>query len=394
MQNTWIDDASWVEADVIRSRRYLHRHPELSFQEQATSDYIYDKLVSYGISNIQRSVGNGHSVIARIEGVTNKGPTIALRADMDALPIEEETDLPFKSVYSGKMHACGHDAHTAILLGVANLMQHKKKKFHGTIVFIFQHGEEVKPGGAKSIMESGCLDDVDEIYGLHVDPQLNIGEMSYSYDYSSASSDSIQIAVQGKGGHASRPQEAVDSVIIAAEIITNLQTLISRNVDPFKPAVLTFGSVQAGGTAKNIIADQALIYGTLRTFSENIRLTIKEKLIKMVEAIALMNEGEVSINYQDGYPALLNNKEIVKQAVSVIKTQGAFKKVFERSPSLIGEDFAYYAQEIPGAFFQLGTSDPNFEERYPLHHPKFNIKEAALLKGVQLFISILSDRLN
>jgi len=259
MQNTWIDDANWVEADVIRARRYLHRHPELSFQEQATSDYIYNKLVGYGIPDIQHSVGNGHSVIARIEGVTDKGPTIALRADMDALPIEEETDLPFKSVHSGKMHACGHDAHTAILLGVANLMQHKKNEFHGTIVFIFQHGEEVKPGGAKSIMESGCLDDVDEIYGLHVDPQLNIGEMSYSYDYSSASSDSIQIAVQGKGGHASRPQEAVDSVIIAAEIITNLQTLISRNVDPFKPAVLTFGSVQAGGTAKNIIADQALI---------------------------------------------------------------------------------------------------------------------------------------
>lgn len=255
----------------------------------------YNKLVSYGLDNIQRNVGDGYGIVATIQGQIGEGPVIALRADMDALPIKEETDYPFVSKKPGVMHACGHDGHTAILLGVVHLIQSKRAEFRGSVVFVFQHGEEVKPGGAKSILTSGLLDKVEEIYGLHVDPQLTVGQMSYSLDYGSAASDSIKIEIQGKSGHASRPQEAIDSVIIASEIITNLQSLVSRTVAPFKPAVLTFGSVRAGGTAKNIIADQALIYGTIRTFSEEMRLLLKRKFIQMTKAIVEMSDGVVDI---------------------------------------------------------------------------------------------------
>lgn len=393
MRTDWLNDAQWLEADVIRIRRHLHQYPELSFQETATSDYIYQKLISYGITDIERHVGNGFGLIASVQGQGGPGPVIALRADMDALPITEETDYLYRSKLPGNMHACGHDGHTAILLGVAHLVQRKKAEFRGTVVFIFQHGEEVKPGGAKSILASGFLDNVDEIYGLHVEPQLAVGQMSYSMDYGSAASDSIQIAIQGLSGHASRPQEAIDSVIIASEIITNLQTLVSRTVDPFKPAVLTFGSVQAGGTAKNIIADQAMIYGTIRTFSEEVRLHLKRKLIQMVEAIVSMNDGEVVVTYQDGYPALLNTPELVTESVQVIKEAEIFDRLFELSPTLIGEDFAYYLQEIPGAFFHLGVSDQGSQSNYPLHHPKFSMNEASLLKGVELFLAILMNKL-
>lgn len=394
MRSDWLNDAQWIEADVIRMRRHLHQYPEVSFQEEETSTYIYNKLVSYGLTDIQRNVGNGYGLVATIQGQGGTGgPVIALRADMDALPIKEEADYPFPSKKSGIMHACGHDGHTAILLGVAHLVQRKRAEFRGTVMFIFQHGEEVKPGGAKSIIATGLLDNVDEIYGLHVDPQLTVGQMSYSMDYGSAASDTIKIDVQGRSGHASRPQEAIDSIIIASEIITNLQTLVSRTVDPFKPAVLTFGSVQAGGTAKNIIADQALIHGTIRTFSEEVRLHLKRKLIQMTEAIVGMNDGEVVVTYQDGYPALLNTAELVKESVKVIKDKQVFDRVFELSPTLIGEDFAYYLQDIPGAFFHLGISDKGSKNNYPLHHPKFSINEASLLKGVQLFLAILLNKL-
>lgn len=393
MRSDWLNDAQWLEADVIRNRRHLHQLPELSFQELNTSNFIYNKLVSYGLTNIQRNVGNGYGIVAQIKGEGGPGPVIALRADMDALPIEEATDYRFRSQIKGVMHACGHDGHTAILLAVAQLVHRKKAEFRGTVVFVFQHGEEVKPGGAKSILASGLLDEVDEIYGLHVDPQLAIGQMSYSMDYGSACSDTIQIAVQGKSGHASRPHEAIDSVIMAAEIITNLQTMVSRTVDPFKPAVLTFGSVQAGGTAKNIIADQAMIYGTIRTFSEDVRLHLKKKLFQMVEAIVSMNDGEVEINYQDGYPALINTAELVEELVTVFKHKQIFNRMFELSPTLIGEDFAYYLQDIPGAFFHIGVSAQGDPHKYPLHHPKFSMEEASLMNGVKLFLSILMHKL-
>lgn len=394
----WLDEVKAVEPDVIEMRRYLHQHPELSFAEYKTADYIYKQLCSFGVEDIQRNVGNGLGIVARIHGA-KPGPVIALRADFDALPIHEETDLPFKSQNEGVMHACGHDAHTAMLLGVAQIMNQHKNNFAGSVVCIFQNAEETKPGGAKSMIEDGALEDVDVIYGIHVVPEHEVGNVGYSMSYGSAASDTIEINVQGRGGHASRPHEAIDSVVIASEIITNLQSIVSRFVDPIDPAVLTFSSVAAGGgTAPNIIADQAKIKGTVRTFSEETRQTIKRKFKQMTQAIVEMNDGSVEVNYYDGYPALLNNRELVKNIVDRIQSAQLFNEVLEIGPmngaAMIGEDFAYYLQKVPGAFLNIGVKNPGESEAYPLHHPKFNLAEEALSKGMELYLFLLMQHLN
>lgn len=397
LRDAWFRQASRIETDVIKMRRYLHQHPELSFEEYQTADFIAKQLKAFGITDVKRNVGNGLGIVAKIRGL-QPGPVIALRADFDALPITEEADVPFKSINEGVMHACGHDAHTAMLLGVAQIMQQNRSSFAGTIVFIFQNAEESKPGGAKSMIEAGALDEVDLIYGLHVVPEHPVGHVGYSTNYGSAASDTVEIKIQGRGGHASKPNEAIDSVIIASEIITNLQSIVSRFVDPIQPAVLTFSSVAAGGgIAPNIIADSATILGTVRTFSEDVRQTIKRKFVQMSHAIAEMNDGSVDVKYFDGYPALLNTKELVEQAIDTIQSTRRFEKVLEIGPmtgaAMVGEDFAYYLQEVPGAFLNIGVGNPQNEEAYPLHHPKFELDESGLVKGMEVYLTLLTHHL-
>lgn len=396
IRTDWFKQARVIESDVINIRRHLHQYPELSFKEQQTSEYVYQQLHSYGITDIRRNVGNGYGIVAKVHG-NGEGPVIALRADMDALPISEATDLAFKSSNAGVMHACGHDAHTAMLLGVARIIHRYRLDFAGTIVFIFQNAEESQPGGAKSMIEDGALEGVDRIYGIHVVPEQEVGNIGYSLEYGSAASDTFEIKIQGRGGHGAKPHQALDSVIIASEIITNLQTIVSRYVDPIQPAVLSFASVNAGGgVANNIIADKAVISGTIRTFSEEIRQNIKKKFHQMTEAIVAMNDGSVEIHYQDGYPALLNTKEIVETAVDQLKNSQLFDQLVEIGPmngaAMIGEDFAYYLKEVPGAFLNVGVKNDN-ELTYPLHHPKFNLNEEGLLKGMELYLTILMNNL-
>ncbi|WP_338488873.1 amidohydrolase [Ruoffia tabacinasalis] len=393
----WLYQAKVVEEDVIKIRRHLHQYPELSFQEEKTSDFVYQQLRSYGITDIQRNVGNGYGIVAKIHG-HNEGPVIALRADMDALPITEETQLDFKSIHNGVMHACGHDAHTAMLLGVARIMNRFRFDFSGTIVFIFQNAEESQPGGAKSMIEDGALDDVDSIYGLHVVPEHCVGSVGYSLDYGSASSDTFEIKIQGRGGHGAKPHQSLDSVIIASEIITTLQSIVSRYIDPIHPAVLTFASVNAGGgVAINIIADQAVISGTVRTFSEEIRQVVKRKFHQMINAIANMHDSTANIFYRDGYPALLNTKELVERAIEQVQQTQLFDNIVEIGPmtgaAMIGEDFAYYLKEVPGAFLNIGVKGIDKEESYPLHHPKFELDEQGLLKGIEVYLTILMHQL-
>lgn len=396
IKSDWYIQAKSIEEDVIQIRRHLHQYPELSFKEERTSDFIYQQLISYGITDIRQNVGNGYGIVAKVHG-QSKGPVIALRADIDALPITEATNLAFKSTNNGVMHACGHDAHTAILLGVARILHNHRFDFEGTVVFIFQNAEESQPGGAKSMIEDGALEDVDKIYGIHVVPEQEVGDVGYSLDYGSAASDTFKIQIQGRGGHGAKPHQSLDSVVIASEVITNLQTIVSRYVDPIHPAVLSFASVKAGGgVANNIIADKAVISGTVRTFSEDTRQLIKNKLFQMTELIVDMNDSSVDIHYQDGYPALLNTKEVVEEAVSQLKVSNLFGDLIEIGPmngaAMIGEDFAYYLKEVPGAFLNVGVKNPSLET-YPLHHPKFNLNEDGLLKGMEVFLTILANQL-
>lgn len=397
IKTEWLGQINDIQEDVIQIRRHLHQHPELSYREVKTSEYIYQKLLSYGITDIKRNVGNGYGIVAKVEG-KGLGPVIALRADMDALPINEESDLDFKSLNAGVMHACGHDAHTAILLGVARIVQANRQDFSGTVVFIFQNAEETQPGGAKSMIEDGALEGVEKIFGIHVMPEQNVGNVGYSLDYGSAASDTFEIKVQGRGGHGAKPHQSMDAVIIASEIITNLQTIISRNVDPIYPAVLSFASVNAGGgVANNIIADKAILTGTVRTFDEEVRQLIKRKFVQMIEAIVSMNDSSVDIHYRDGYPALLNNKEVVEETILDIEDSNLFDNIVEIGPmngaAMIGEDFAYYLKEVPGAFLNLGVKNPESDIAYPLHHPKFHIDEEALAKGIELYLVILMNQL-
>lgn len=396
----WLKHAASIESDVVQVRRHLHKNPELSFEEVATANFVYMELLSAKIFDIDRNVGDGYGIVARVHG-SKPGPTIALRADMDALPITEETDLPFASENTGAMHACGHDIHTATLLGVAQVIQAHRDEFAGTVVFIFQHAEEKKPGGAKAIVDAGYLAGVDAVFGLHIDPSKEAGTAGYSLGYGSAASDAFEIKIQGRGGHASSPHTAIDSVVIAAETIANLQTLVSRVSNPIEPLVVTVAGVDAGMGAPNIIADTATLVGTVRSSSPEGRVTIKNQFIQIAEMTAAMHGGSASVDYEEGYPAIQNTASIVTDLVAAIDYSAVFTDVIENTAAtgamMNGEDFAYYLEDTPGAFFTIGCDflekDKQGQASYPLHNSRFVANEACILNAMSLFLVTLSQYL-
>ncbi|MER2062012.1 MAG: amidohydrolase [Aerococcus urinaeequi] len=396
----WLKHAASIESDVVQVRRHLHKNPELSFEEVATANFVYMELLSAKIFDIDRNVGDGYGIVARVHG-SEPGPTIALRADMDALPITEETDLPFASENTGAMHACGHDIHTATLLGVAQVIQAHRDEFAGTVVFIFQHAEEKKPGGAKAIVDAGYLAGVDAVFGLHIDPSKEAGTVGYSLGYGSAASDAFEIKIQGRGGHASSPHTAIDSVVIAAETIANLQTLVSRVSNPIEPLVVTVAGVDAGMGAPNIIADTATLVGTVRSSSPEGRVTIKNQFIQIAEMTAAMHGGSASVDYEEGYPAIQNTASIVTDLVAAIDYSAVFTDVIENTAAtgamMNGEDFAYYLEDTPGAFFTIGCDflekDKQGQASYPLHNSRFVANEACILNAMSLFLVTLSQYL-
>lgn len=396
----WLKHAASIESDVVQVRRHLHKNPELSFEEVATANFVYMELLSAKIFDIDRNVGDGYGIVARVHG-SKPGPTIALRADMDALPITEETDLPFASENTGAMHACGHDIHTATLLGVAQVIQAHRDEFAGTVVFIFQHAEEKKPGGAKAIVDAGYLAGVDAVFGLHIDPSKEAGTVGYSLGYGSAASDAFEIKIQGRGGHASSPHTAIDSVVIAAETIANLQTLVSRVSNPIEPLVVTVAGVDAGMGAPNIIADTATLVGTVRSSSPEGRVTIKNQFIQIAEMTAAMHGGSASVDYEEGYPAIQNTASIVTDLVAAIDYSAVFTDVIENTAAtgamMNGEDFAYYLEDTPGAFFTIGCDflekDKQGQANYPLHNSRFVANEACILNAMSLFLVTLSQYL-
>jgi amidohydrolase len=376
--------AKSYHSDVISMRRHLHQHPELSYQEVETGKYIAKKLKDYGIIHEHGVAENG--VVGLIEGRNPHKKIIALRADFDALPITEANDVPYKSKVEGVMHACGHDAHTSSLLGAARILNDIKMDFEGTIKLIFQPAEERTPGGASIMIKEGVLENPRplSIIGQHVHPPLEAGKVGLKGGIYMASSDELHITVRGKGGHGAMPQEGIDTILIAAHIITALQQIVSRNADPAMPTVLTLGKINSVGGATNVIPDEVKIEGTFRTLSEPWRNEAKRRMKKMAEGIAEAMGGECIFNIEHGYPVLFNDEALTaKVKTQMIEFCGS-ENVVDLPMRMTSEDFAYYSQQMPACFYRLGTGNKSRGITSGLHTDTFDIEESSLELSIGL----------
>ena len=374
-----------IKDEIYAIRRHFHRYPELSFKEFNTAETISEHLDKLGISH-KKGVGKT-GVVGEI--TFGPGPTIALRADMDALPIQEENNLDYKSLNDGVMHACGHDGHMAILLGAANALSKNSKLKKGTVRFIFQPAEEGL-GGAKYMIEDGCLDKVDEIYGLHLWNYQLYGEVGIKDGPVMASADLFDIEVSGKGGHGATPQGTVDAIVVASNLVTMLQTIVSRNTNPLESTVLSIGKIK-GGHNFNIISDKVHMSGTTRSYTEENRKMIKQRMKEVIEGVSKSFGADIKLNYKDGYPPTVNHSsqvEKVLEAASSIVASGAKNPYL----SMGGEDFSYYLQNKPGCFFFVGSA-PNENEilSTPHHCSHFNIDERALLIGASVYVNLIEN---
>lgn len=378
--------------ETVEWRRHLHENPEPSFEEKETAKFIVEKLQEFDVDEIRTNVGNGYGIVAKIKGA-NPGPTIALRADFDALRVREEAEVPFKSKNEGIMHACGHDGHTASLLSVAKVIAKNKADLNGNVVLLHQNAEEVAPGGAKSMIEDGALDDVDYVFGIHLGATQPLGRVYYTYGFGSANSDSFTLNIQGKGGHGSAPEDTHDALTIGTEIVTSLQKLVSRLTDPVKPAVVTFAGFHSGGEAYNVIADTAEIKGTIRTLHSEVRDKMERKLKSISNSIAEAYDATLDVAFTRGYPSIENDPVQVDRAKEKFSSIFAEDEIEEVEGRMGGEDFAYFLNEKPGAFFRVGAQFPEDTAPYAHHHPKFVIHEDALLRSGEVFLAVIDEYL-
>lgn len=364
--------------EMIEIRRYLHENPELSFKEEKTAQYIADFYNGKDVK-VETNVGNGYGIIVTIAG-GKPGKTIGLRADFDALPITEEADVPFKSKNEGVMHACGHDAHTAYLLVLADCLIQLKEELNGTIKIIHQHAEEVPPGGAKSILDSGKLDDLDAIFGIHVLPMDPAGVVGYRSGYAFNGRSYFKLKIQGTGGHGSSPHTANDSIVAGAHFVTVVQTIISRRLNPMDPGVVTIGSFDGKGTF-NVIKDSVELEGDIRYMSAESQKIIEEEFKRIVKGIEAEFGVECILEYKSDYPPLYNNPEYTELVAESLKNANDkdIKEVKQYPPLAPSEDFAYYLEKIPGSYFFIGCTPKGVEKPYFNHHPKFDIDEDAIL---------------
>lgn len=359
--------------EMVEIRRYLHMHPEVSFKETKTAKYIQDFYTNLGIP-FQANVG-GNGVVARVKGAL-PGKTVALRADFDALPIQDEKDVPYKSTVDGVMHACGHDGHTATLLILARTINELKDELAGEYVFIHQHAEEYAPGGAKPMIEAGCLDGVDAIFGTHLWSLFPLGSIEYKAGPIMAAADRFEITIQGKGGHGANPHQAIDAIVVASQLVVNLQQLVARRVDPTQSAVLSVGSFVAEN-AFNIIADNVKLAGTVRTFDADVRDLMERELERVLEGTCLTADCTYTLEYTRGYPPVINHKEETEFLAMIAGDVPGVELVKESELLMIGEDFGYYMEEIPGTFFFTGAMPEG--EAFPHHSPNFDFDERAML---------------
>ncbi|MFP3513027.1 M20 family metallopeptidase [Peribacillus sp. SIMBA_075] len=371
-----------VKDEVIGWRRYLHKYPELSFQEEKTAQFVYETLQTFGDLEISRPTKT--SIMARLIG-QQPGKVIALRADMDALPIEEENDFDFVSQNSGVMHACGHDGHTAMLLGAAKILTQLKDQIKGEVRFLFQHAEEVPPGGAQEMVKAGVLEGVDMIIGTHLMSSLPLGKIGLSYGPMLAGADTFNITVVGKGGHASQPELTIDPIAIGTQVVTNLQHIVSRYRDAQETLVISVTQFHAG-SAINVIPSRVSIGGSVRSFNPELREKIPTFIERIVKGITEAHGATYEFDYQLGYAPTINNEEVTRlMDEAVCEVFGEESRVMIK-PVMGSEDFSAYQKVIPGSFILIGARNEEKGIIYPHHHPKFTVDEQALQYGVKLFV--------
>ncbi|WLV25508.1 amidohydrolase [Aciduricibacillus chroicocephali] len=380
VQSALYEEIDNLYAETVERRRFLHQHPEVSFHETKTARYISDFYEDLGIPYRNNVGGNG--VLATLKG-GKPGKTIALRADFDALPIQDEKEVPYKSTVPGVMHACGHDGHTAALLSIAKAAKKFQEDIPGTIVFIHQHAEELVPGGAKPMIDAGTLEDVDAVFGTHLWATEPLGKIQTTPGPFMAGADRFTITVRGKGGHGGYPHETKDALVIGAQVVMELQQIISRKLNPLYTAVITVGQFNAG-QAFNIIAETAKITGTVRYLRKSAQEMIITNIKRFLDGAAKMHDVEIDLDYGKGYPPLTNHVEEAHLALDACKHVPGVTNVEVCEPSMAGEDFAYYMKEKPGTYFFTGAAP---ETIYPHHHPKFDIDERALLIAAKSLIA-------
>jgi amidohydrolase len=372
-----------IHPDIIRIRRHLHMNPELSFMETGTSAFICDSLDSAGIGFKAGIAKTG--IVATLKGKGKGNRIIALRADMDALPIGELNNTSYKSKKPGVMHACGHDVHSASLIGTAIILDKLKESFGGSVMLIFQPGEEKAPGGASLMLKEGIFEESkpDIILAQHVLPSLKAGMVGFGSGAIMASSDEIYLTVRGKGGHAAVPDHINDTVLAASQIIVSLQQLVSRIASPFTPTVLSFGKVIANG-AVNVIPSEVLIEGTLRTMDEKWRKKAIEKIRQIAQSVAASMSTTCDINILGGYPVLRNDPGVTSRSITFASEFLGKDQITKLEPRMTAEDFAFYAELVPATFYRLGTADPDLKLASGLHTADFDIDESALKTGMGL----------
>lgn len=378
-------DIDEIMPGVVADRRYLHENPELSFQETQTAAFVAERLSSLGVEDVTTGVG-GNGITGLIRGA-GSGPgaqrVVMVRADMDALPIQEENDHGFASKVPGVMHACGHDAHTSMLLGLTRVLIDRRDSFAGTVKVLFQPAEELPPGGAVGMIRDGALENprVDVVLGLHVASELPTGVIGTRPGASSASGDQFTITIQGKGGHAARPQNAVDPVVIGSQIVSALQALVSRETDPIASGVVTVTAFLAG-QAFNVIPDSAELRGTVRTLDPAVRDHLEQRLHEVAIGLGEAMGAKVEVDYLRGYPSVINDPrmvDIVREAAIESVGEDHFQ---ELPPMMGGEDFSYFALERPGCFFMVGVRNEERGITWPHHHPRFDLDEDGMEAGI------------
>jgi len=380
MQQTIKNLAHHLAPEFISIRHHLHAHPELSYEEYNTSLFIQSKLRDWDIPfEIKATTG----VVGLVKGKNPEKRIVALRADMDALPILEENDIAYKSTNPGVMHACGHDVHTTCLLGAAKILNETKNAWEGTVKLIFQPGEEKNPGGASLMIKEGVLENPapEKILALHVHPGMEVGQFSFRGGKVMASADEIYITIKCKGGHAAAPQFTADSILIASHLVISLQQIISRNNNPFNPSVLSITAMNGGNTT-NVIPSEVKLMGTFRAMDEDWRFKAHEMIIKQTKDLVAAMGAEAEVRIDIGYPFVFNNEAMSSEARNLAETYAGAENVFETELRMGAEDFAFYAHQIPGCFFRLGAGNKSKGITSNVHTPTFNIDESAIEQGM------------
>lgn len=384
-------DSSNIEALVLREveqihqaqvnwRRHLHQHPEISNEEIKTTEFLTKQVTQLGLQILPIKMETG--LLAELRG-TKPGPTIAIRTDIDALPITEQTNLPYASKYTGKMHACGHDMHMATILGTATVLSKFREHLNGTVRFIFQPAEEMPPGGARPMIANGALKNVEKIFGLHVDPHVSVGKIGLRDGVAMASVTDFDLIIHGHGGHAARPHLAADAIVAAAEVVDAIQKIVSRDIDPISPVAITFGKIE-GGTARNVIADQVKLVGTARSLNSATAKALPKLIKKSAESVCKARGTRLEMNIIAAYPVLSNTPAVNRLYHKNFERLYGKGKIEITEPVLGGEDFACYLEKVPGAMFRLGVGNPKINADQPWHSPKFKVDESALKAGTAL----------